>query len=177
MSYKQALTDAMTWLGTKQDTFFLGQAVEYPGTAMYNTLEEVDKNKRLELPVFENTQMGISIGMSLNGFCPISIFPRFNFLLCAIDQIVNHLDKYYDIGGGYIKNIRPKVIIRTSIGSDTPMFPGHQHIGDFTSGLKSMCKNINVVRLDKEEEIWQEYRKAYYTYHSTILVEHGNLLN
>ena len=47
----------------------------------------------IELPVAEEMQMGMSFGMSLDGTIPISIYPRWNFLLCAINQLVNHLDK------------------------------------------------------------------------------------
>ena len=49
MKYAEELTRAMTWLGEKEDTFFLGQAVEYKGTAMTGTLKDVPKDKLLEL--------------------------------------------------------------------------------------------------------------------------------
>ena len=44
--------------------------------------------------------MGIAIGLSMSGYIPICIFPRFNFLLSAINQIVNHLDKIKDYSDG-----------------------------------------------------------------------------
>ena len=53
----------------------------------------ISLEKRIELPVFEETQMGMTLGMALNGSVPISIFPRWNFLILATNQIVNHLDK------------------------------------------------------------------------------------
>ena len=31
------------------------------------------------MPVFEDVQMGLSLGMALNGYVPISCFPRFDF--------------------------------------------------------------------------------------------------
>ena len=67
MKYFDELKKSMEWLAQKNDSFFIGQAVEVPGTAMFNTLKDIDETKRLELPVFEDTQMGISIGMSLKG--------------------------------------------------------------------------------------------------------------
>ena len=92
---------------------FLGQAVACAGTAMTNTLKNVDRAKLLEMPVTEDLQMGMSIGMALNGMVPISIYPRWNFLLCAVSQVVSHLDKLSAMSdGGY----QPKVIIRTGIG-------------------------------------------------------------
>ena len=49
--YFDELTRAMTWLGEQSDTVFIGQAVEYKGTAMTNTLVNVPREKLLEMPV------------------------------------------------------------------------------------------------------------------------------
>ena len=83
----------MEFLGSKKRTIFIGQAVEVPGTAMSNTLKNVSKKKLLELPVAEEMQMGITLGLAMDGNIPISIYPRWNFLLYAVNQLVNHIDK------------------------------------------------------------------------------------
>ena len=57
MKYFDALTESMNWLSQKQDTIFIGQAVNCPGTALFNTLKNVPESKRIELPVFEETQL------------------------------------------------------------------------------------------------------------------------
>ena len=67
MKYKQELIRSMNWLSKKKDTIFLGQSVNYTGNAIFNTLKEVDQKKKIELPVFEELQMGISTGMALEG--------------------------------------------------------------------------------------------------------------
>ena len=46
MSYYEEITRSMTYLSKKKDTIFLGQAVTYPGTAMFGTLKNVDKKKK-----------------------------------------------------------------------------------------------------------------------------------
>ena len=166
----------MDWLNNQSDTLFLGQAVEYAGTGMTNTLKGVDKNKLLEIPVNEDMQMGMSLGMALNGTVPISIYPRWNFLLLAANQIVNHLDKTKIMSdGGYA----PKVIIRTSIGSQRPLHPQHQHIADFTSGFRAMCETVDIIRLDEPHQIFEAYQYAYNRTdnRSTILVEYGDYYN
>lgn len=152
------LTRAMELMGSHSNTIFMGQSVEVAGTAMRNTLLNVDESKLLELPVEEDFQLGLSIGMALSGMVPISIFPRWNFLLLATNQIVNHLDKLKDLTQSESPG---KVIIRTGIGSKTPLHPGPQHTGDFTEAFKLMCPNINVVRLDSADSIFDEYKKAY----------------
>lgn len=176
MKYFDELKRSMEWLGTQQDTMFLGQAVEYPGTAMTNTLSGIDKSKLLEMPVNEDMQMGITLGMALNGTVPISLYPRWNFLLLAANQLVNHVDKIKVMSdGGY----KPKIIIRTSIGSQRPLHPQHQHIADFTGGFKAMCDFVDIIRLDEPNQIFEAYQYAYLRTDNrpTVLVEWGDFYN
>ena len=166
----------MEFLARNEKTIFLGQAVACPGTAMSNTLKNVSREKLLELPVTEEMQMGMSTGMALTGLVPVSIYPRWNFLLLSVNQIVNHLDKLPIVSnGGY----KPKVIIRTGIGSERPLHPQHQHIGDFTEAFRLMCKTIEVIRLDETADIFPAYKKALEREdgRSTIIVEYGDYYN
>ena len=87
MNYLESLIYSMEWLGKKTDTVFLGQSVKYSGNAIYNTLKTVPEEKKLETPVFEDLQMGLSIGMALDGFVPITCYPRFDFLILALSLI------------------------------------------------------------------------------------------
>ena len=66
------------------------------------------------MPVTEEMQMGITTGLMMAGYTPVSIFPRWNFLLLAMNQLVNHLDKFNIMTNGKYKS---KAIIRTGIGS------------------------------------------------------------
>jgi pyruvate/2-oxoglutarate/acetoin dehydrogenase E1 component len=176
MKYFDELKRSMDWLNEQSNTLFLGQAVEYAGTGMTNTLKDVDRNKMLEMPVNEDMQMGLSLGMALNGTVPISLYPRWNFLLLAANQVVNHLDKVKSMSdGGYT----PKVIIRTSIGSQRQLHPQHQHIADFTGGFRALCDTIDIIRLDEPNQIFEAYKYAYERTdnRSTILVEWGDFYN
>jgi pyruvate/2-oxoglutarate/acetoin dehydrogenase E1 component len=174
MKYFDELKRSMDFLAQHKDTIFIGQAVEYAGTGMSNTLKDVSADKKLELPVCEDFQQGIANGLALAGKIPISIFPRWNFLLLATNQIVNHLDKI-----PAFSDYRPKVIIRTSVGSERPLHPQHQHVGDFTDAFKLMVKNIDVIRLDEPEQIFPAYELALGRTDgkSTLLVEFGDYYN
>ncbi len=176
MKYFDGLKKSMDWLAEKPETIFLGQAVEYPGTAMTNTLTDVPKNKLLEMPVAEEMQMGISIGLAVNGTIPISIYPRWNFLLLATNQLVNHLDKMSIYSNG---EFIPKVIIRTSIGSVRPINPQIQHTGDYSDAFKSMLKKVEIIVLNEPNQIFPAFQKAYLRDdgRSTILVEYGDYYN
>ena len=144
----------MELLGNEEKTIFLGQSVGCTGNAIFKTLEKVPMSKRLEMPIFEDTQMGMSIGLSLEGFVPISIFPRMDFFITAMNQLENHLDKIKEMSHN---EFNPKVIIRTAIGSIKPLYPGVQHCSDYTTVLKVLLKNINVVKLTDSKEIVPEY--------------------
>ena len=163
----------MEWLARDSRTVFIGQAVGVPGTAMSNTVKDIPIARRIELPVAEELQMGMSIGLALQGQVPVTIYPRWNFLLLAANQLVNHLDKLGVMSnGGY----QPRVIIRTSIGSQRPLHPQFQHIGDFTESLRLMCTTVEVVRLDEPRQIFPAYERALLRDdgRSTLLVEWGD---
>ena len=176
MKYFEQIKKSMEWLAEKEETIFIGQAVEYPGTAMYNTIKDIDPSKRIEMPVFEDTQMGMSIGLSLTGYKVISIYPRWNFLLCASNQLINHVDKYPIMSGG---KVSPNLIIRTSVGSERPLFPGHQHIGNMSEGFRKLLDNTEIIELNNANDIFPSYQKAFYREDSksTILVEFGDFYN
>lgn len=174
MKYFDELKKSMEFLASDDRTIFLGQAVAEAGTAMSNTLKDVSKEKLIELPVAEEMQMGMTLGLALDGCIPISIYPRWNFLLCAVSQLINHIDKL-----SYMSDYKANVIIRTGIGSERPLHPQHQHIGDFTDAFKLMCKTIEVIRLDEPEQIFPAYEKALLRddNRSTIIVEWGDYYN
>jgi pyruvate/2-oxoglutarate/acetoin dehydrogenase E1 component len=165
--YFEAIRDAMTDLAKDPRTIFVGQAVAYPGTAMSRTLEFVPESQKLEFPVAENFQMGFCIGLALQGYLPVCIYPRFNFLLCAIDQLVLHLDKFPAMGAGV-----PKVIIRTAVAHDQPMNPGPQHLGDFTEAVSEMLTTVHVRRVRSPNGAIRIYKEAVQeTERSTLAVE------
>ena len=174
MKYKNEIIKSMEWLSDKEDTIFLGQSVLYSGNAIYNTLNTLPEEKRLELPVFEEVQMGMSTGLALEGFTPITCFPRFDFLLRCMDSLVNHLDKIQYMTENKFK---PKVIIRTSIGAKFPLDGGIQHTRDYTQMMKDTLTEVEVVLLNEPEEIFPAFKRAYNNTGSTMIMEWGDYYN
>ena len=170
MTYFEALTQAMTQLAREPKAIFIGQGVGCAGTSMTDTLKDVPRDKLIEFPVAEDLQMGMAIGMAIEGWLPVCIFPRWNFLLCAANQLVNHLDRLplYS-GGGY----HPKVIIRVAAPSTTPFYPGPQHDDDFTDSFRRMLRTVRVVKLNDADQVLPAYREAVYSASSTLLVEYA----
>jgi pyruvate/2-oxoglutarate/acetoin dehydrogenase E1 component len=176
VKYFDELKRSMDFLAQDPRVLFLGQAVACPGTAMSNTLKDVPADKLIELPVNEDLQMGMCNGLALDGWVPVSIFPRWNFLLLAANQIVNHLDKMSLMSNG---TYTPRVIIRTGIGAQRPLHPQHQHVGDYTEAFRQMCPHIEVIRLEEPADVFPAYEKALLREDGqcTLLVEYGDYYN
>jgi pyruvate/2-oxoglutarate/acetoin dehydrogenase E1 component len=172
MKYRDELIRSMEWLAEKDNTIFLGQACKVSGHAISSTLEKVPDEKRVELPVFEETQMGVSTGMALEGFVPVTMYPRFDFFILSCNQLVNHLDKMRDMSKG---DMTPRVIIRVAVGSKNPIDAGPQHTQDHTDAFRKMLTDVNVVQLNEPEDIFPAFKEAYEREDSksTLLIEYG----
>jgi pyruvate/2-oxoglutarate/acetoin dehydrogenase E1 component len=173
MKYFKELQKAMSLLAQHPKTLFIGQAVEYEGTGLYDTVAHIPIEKRLEMPVAEYLQSGITNGMAIQGMIPVSLYPRWNFLLMGTDQIINHLDKFVEMSSG---TCSPKVIIRVAVGSERPVDPQGQHKGNFADAFRLMCKTIDIIELHEPEDIVPSYKLALNRTDgkSTILVEFGD---
>ena len=176
MNYFDELKRTMEWVAGQPNTFFLGQTVAGPGTFMYQTLRDLPPEKTLEMPINESFQMQFSIGLALAGYIPISVYPRQNFLLLATSDMVNMLDKIPAISS---QSVIPRMIIRTASGPDTPVHPGHQHVGNYAEAFRKMFTWIDVVELEQPAEIFPAYERALRREDgkATLMIEHGNYYN
>ena len=173
MKYFDELKRTMEWLAQQQKTIFVGQTVAGPGTFMFQTLRDCPKDRCLEMPINESFQMQFTIGLALDGYVPISVYPRQNFLMLAAGDMANVLDKIPAISA---KQWLPKVLIRVAVGPDSPVHPGHQHVGNYADAFRKMFSWIEVVELSEPEEIFSAYKHALERpdNRSTMLIEHGN---
>ena len=168
--YKDSLTTAMNYLGDKDNTIFIGQQIIYAGNPMSTTLGNVSKEKMIEVPVMEETQMGMSLGLAMTGKTVISFYPRWDFLVSATNQLVNHVDKYELMTGK-----KANILIRLGKGADTPLDPGHQHKGNYFNEFKSICPNITFHNLIEHSSILNSYVDAYEQGGVHVLVEYPEL--
>lgn len=166
MNFKESITQSMTMLSQHPKTLFVGQSVKYDGQAQFETFSGIPMEKRIEMPVAEDFQMGFCTGLALKGFIPISFYPRMDFLLLAANQLVNHLDKI-PLMSGY----RPKVIIRTCVGQKKPLDAGLQHTQNHTEAFRLMLKTIRVDEVKTPEEVISAYQRAIMSESSTLVVE------
>ena len=115
--YHKAIKEEMELFAKDERVLFIGQQI-LPPDDFYGTLKDISKEKRTEFPVAEELQMGASLGLSLEGYLPISIFQRMDFLPRACDALINHLNLLPELSRGLFI---PKIIIRTTIGSKSPL--------------------------------------------------------
>lgn len=134
ISYKDAVTQAMTELG-EAGAIFVGYNVnEAAGANAMGTLKNVPEDQKLETPIAENLMAGLCIGMSFEGFTPVLYYERHDFMLVAMDAIVNHIDKIERISHGEYK---VPIIIRAVTADSGPFYSGITHSQDLSPMFKS----------------------------------------
>lgn len=159
----------MSLVADRPRSVFIGQAVKFDGCGMSATFRHLPPDKLVEMPVAESMQMGLAIGCAIAGGLPLCAFPRVNFMLECVSQLIQSLDRMpLFSNGGY----KPRVLIRTAVATPIPLDPGEQHLGDHSGALQAMMKTIRVERLAVHELIVPAYRKALEYEGSTVLVEY-----
>lgn len=175
LTYKDEIVRAMEFLAKDPKVLFLGQSVAFTGNSIYRTLQTIDDSRKWETPVFEELQMGMSLGMAMEGsIIPVTCFPRWDFVLCAANQLVNHIDKLEAMTQGIFNG---GVIIRTAVGASKPLESGVQHTQNHTKAFEQMLTNTEVHLLEHKSQIYPAYVKAYNRAISekrpSLLVEYG----
>jgi len=165
LRFDEAVNHEMRRLAGLPNTLFLGQSVAYDGAAIHTSLDGVPMEKRREMPVVEEFQMGYCTGLALAGKLPICIYPRMDFMLLCMNQLVNHLDKLPLYGW------RPKVIIRTTVGKKMPLDAGPQHTQNYTEAFQKMLHNIIVREVRVPQEVAFAYDLAIKGDRSMLIVE------
>jgi pyruvate/2-oxoglutarate/acetoin dehydrogenase E1 component len=163
--FSEAVNQAMRKLAQHERTVFVGQSVAYDGAAIHTSLDGVPAEKRLEMPVIEDFQVGFCVGLALKGKIPICIFPRIDFMLLAANQIVNHLDKLPVFGWD------AKVILRTTVGQKRPLDAGPQHTQNHTNAFRLMLRTTYVEQVRYASDVVRAYDDAMASKYSTLIVE------
>lgn len=171
MTYKEAIIEATTELAKNPKTIFLGYNVK-KGKAN-GTFKNVPENQIFETPVAENLMLGLATGLSLEGYLPVVYIERFDFILNALDAIVNHLEKIEPMSHGEYK---PKVIIKVAIGiKNKPLYSGLTHTQDFTEAMEKLLK-MPVIKLKKDyNHIFNTYMNSEIYSNSIMIIEEKEL--
>jgi len=115
-NYGSAICSAFEYLlENYKETFVIGQGLWSPWYVC-NSMTDLDKkfgkDRIIDTPVSESATTGAAIGASLAGMKPIIVHPRMDFMLYAMDAIVNQAAKWSHMFGG---QAYPGVTIRSII--------------------------------------------------------------
>ncbi|MFA5153140.1 MAG: thiamine pyrophosphate-dependent enzyme [Clostridia bacterium] len=130
IKYMDAVKLSMQRLAN-EGAIFVGYNVRHG--AAYGSLKEIPGSQLLETPLAENLMLGLAMGMSLEGFRPVVFFERHEFMLNAMDAIVNTLDAIETISEG---EYRMPVIIKAVAGSIKPFYAGYTHTGNMANAMR-----------------------------------------
>lgn len=171
MSYRDTITTEMEKLAEDPKVIFIGYNLNF-GSRGYKTLVNIPSDRIIEMPVAENLMTGIAMGLSIEGYKPVILFERHDFMLNAMDALINHLDKIKELSAG---EFNPCVLVRAIVGGREGVNPGPQHEGEFTEAFKSMFKHVPVYDLKSSEDIKKVYGEVGDFSKSAILIEYRDL--
>ena len=129
ITYSEAILEGFKYLlDNDEDVFIMGQGLWSPWY-VGNTMRDLDKlygKKRvIDTPVSENAVTGAAIGASLCGSKPIVVHPRMDFMLYAMDPIINQAAKWSYMFGG---QAHPQVTIRSIVNRGGEQGAQHSQI-------------------------------------------------
>lgn len=142
ITYSQALFEAIDQeMARDSGVFVLGQGIDdFKG--MYGTTkglaEKYGANRVFDTPLSEEGMTGVAIGAAMAGMRPIHTHIRMDFMLLAMNQIINIAAKSQYMYGGQVS---VPIVIRSVIGRSWGQ--GAQH----SQGLHSLFMHIPGLRV------------------------------
>ena len=103
-NYGSAIREGFAYLLEKYpEVFVIGQGLWSPwyvGNSMTDLDKEFGIERIIDTPVAESACTGAAVGAALAGMKPIMVHPRMDFMLYAMDAIVNQAAKWSSMMGG-----------------------------------------------------------------------------
>lgn len=122
----EAIRESLYYLlEVDEKCYVIGEGVPDPKCIFGSTkdLGSTYPKKVFDMPVSENALTGVTIGSAITGMKPIIIHQRIDFMMYAMDQIVNNAAKWYSMFGGQASCV--PVTMRCIIGRGWGQ--GNQH--------------------------------------------------
>lgn len=106
ISYAGAVREALDQaMSLDENVFLMGQGVDDPSGIFGTTLnlhKKYGQERVFDTPLAENGLTGIAIGAAIGGMRPVYFHNRPDFLLLAMDQLINHASKWSYMFGGEV---------------------------------------------------------------------------
>jgi pyruvate dehydrogenase E1 component beta subunit len=112
LSYSLAINEALhQMMEADPSVFLIGQGVKSPwyvGNTAKGLLEKFGPERVIDTPVSENAITGAAVGAALVGMRPVVVHPRVDFMMYAMDPVINEAANWHYMFGG--KSSVPVVI-------------------------------------------------------------------
>ncbi|MBM2832911.1 MAG: alpha-ketoacid dehydrogenase subunit beta [Candidatus Brocadiaceae bacterium] len=112
LQYSLAINEAIhQMMASDESVFLIGQGVKSPwyvGNTALGLLERFGDERVIDTPVSENAITGAAVGAAVAGMRPIVVHPRVDFMMYALDPIINEAANWHYMYGG--KSSAPVVI-------------------------------------------------------------------
>jgi len=104
LKYSLAINEALhQMMAVDESVFVIGQGVKSPwyvGQTATDLLKRFGPERVIDTPVSENAITGAAVGASLAGMRSVVVHPRMDFMLYAMDPIINEAANWYYMNGG-----------------------------------------------------------------------------
>jgi pyruvate dehydrogenase E1 component beta subunit len=112
LTYSLAINEALhQMMDSDPSVFLIGQGVKSPwyvGNTAKGLLEKFGPERVIDTPVSENAITGTAVGAALAGMRPVVVHPRVDFMMYAMDPVINEAANWHYMFGG--KSSVPVVI-------------------------------------------------------------------
>ena len=106
ISYGHAILSGFEYLlENHEDVFVMGQGLWSPwyvGNSMTDLDKKFGSDRVIDTPVSESACTAAALGAGLAGMRPVVIHPRMDFMLYALDAVVNQASKWSHMFGGQV---------------------------------------------------------------------------
>jgi pyruvate dehydrogenase E1 component beta subunit len=104
LSFSLAINEALRQtMAEDPSVMVLGQGVKSPwyvGNTVRGLREEFGGNRVIDTPVSESAMTGAAVGAAMAGMRPVIVHPRMDFMVYALDAIVNEAANWHYMSGG-----------------------------------------------------------------------------
>jgi acetoin:2,6-dichlorophenolindophenol oxidoreductase subunit beta len=125
ITYAEAICEALRQkLDQDKAVYLIGQGVP-DASQTYGTTKNLEAqypDRVFDCPISEGAVVGILLGSSLAGLKPVMVMARFEFLMLAIDQLVNQAAKWHFMFSG---QAQAAITLRVIVGRGWGQGPQH----------------------------------------------------
>ena len=104
LNYALAINEALSQsMAADESVFLIGQGLKSPwyvGQTCTGLLKDFGEQRVMDTPVSENAVTGAAVGASIAGMKGIVVHPRVDFMLYALDPVINEAANWYYMNGG-----------------------------------------------------------------------------